>query len=206
MATVQGLVFVLSGPSGAGKTTVARWLRDEGFPLTVCVTATTRPPRQGETPGVSYHFCSLAEFQRMQAEGELLEWAEVYGNWYGTPRREVVEALRKGTDALVTVDIRGALSLREVLRDPVLIFLAPPSLDAQLQLLRRRDRQMDEQELRARLAAAPAELEHLSSFDYQIINYPGRLDETAEALKAIITAERRRVHPRWVTLEAPDDA
>jgi guanylate kinase len=205
MSSVQGLVFVLSGPSGVGKTSVTRLLREEGFPISLCVTATTRPPRDGEIPGQSYHFLSTEDFERLRERGELLECALVHGRWYGTPAWEVRDGLRRGADALLTVDPQGARTLRDVLKDPILIFLSPPDLDELVPRLQLRASESPE-EVKRRLETARREMQEVSRFDYQIVNHRDRLAESAQALKAIITAERLKVHPRWVTLAEPESA
>ncbi|MBI4492861.1 MAG: guanylate kinase [Chloroflexi bacterium] len=195
----SGLVFILSGPSGVGKDSVTRLLKEEDFPLSFCVTATTRPPRRGEVHRQHYYFLSEAEFERLKAQGELLEYAVVHGNQYGTPASEVREGLRKGSDLLITVDTQGARTLRAKLPQAILIFLAPPSLEELVERLQRRGTDSPEQ-VELRLEAARREMAELPNYDYQIVNHRDCLKESAGVLKAIITAERHRVHPRLATL------
>lgn len=199
MERVSGLVFVLSGPSGVGKDSVTRVLKEEGFALSYCVTATTRSPRPQEVPGRSYHFVSHEEFERLKRGGELLEHAIVHGKQYGIPVWEVRDGLRKGRDLLITVDTQGARTIRHVLSDAVYIFLAPPTLDELVPRLQRRGTETPE-ELEIRLAKAREEMDELPRYDYKIVNHRDRLHESAEVLKAIITAERNRAQPRLVTL------
>src|SRR5690606_12419111 len=125
----QGLLIVLSGPSGAGKGTVSAHLRERMPEITYSVSATTRPPRRGEKEGVNYFFKTRSEFEQMIANDELLEWAEYVGNYYGTPRRFVEEQLAEGRDVLLEIELQGARQVRKRFPQGVFIFLIPPSLD-----------------------------------------------------------------------------
>ena len=125
---VPGLLFVLSAPSGTGKDTVIRHLRDQGLSIRVAITVTTRAPRPGEIDGVHYYFVTLEEYHRMLANDELLEHAEVHGNWYGVPRRPVREWLAAGEDVLLKIDVQGASTVRQKISQAIFIFLAPQSL------------------------------------------------------------------------------
>lgn len=195
----RGLVFVLSGPSGVGKDSTARLVREDGFPLGCCVTATTRPPRPGEVHGKHYYFVDEAEFEAMKRSGRLLEHASVHGRQYGVPLDEVRAKLSEGRDVLITVDPQGARTVRERLPQSILIFLAPPRIEDLVERLRNRGTESRE-ELELRLENARRELDELPRYDYCIVNHRDRLREAAEALKAVITAERLRVHPRTVSL------
>lgn len=195
----SGLVFVLTGPSGVGKDTVTSRLKAERFPLDFCVTVTTRRQRPGEVHGVNYYFVSDEEFQRLLRQGCLLEHAVVHGNNYGIPLFRVREGLRKGQDILITVDVQGAETLRRKIPNAIFIFLAPERLEDLAPRLAQRATETEE-ERRLRLETAAREMEHQRHFDYVVVNRTGRLDETVEKIKAIVTAERCRVHPRRVTI------
>jgi guanylate kinase len=193
------LLIVLSGLSGVGKDTVLNGLRRAKLPLEFIVTVTTRRPRPDELDGVHYHFVSGERFQELIDEGELLEWANVYGNRYGTPRQAVREALTGGRDAIVKVDVQGAASIKKVVPEAVFIFLATPSLADLARRLRRR-RTESPADLELRLRAAEKELEKLHLFDYIVFNRPGELDRAVEEVRSIITAERCRVAPREISV------
>lgn len=161
------------------------------------VTATTRPPRQGEVDGVSYHFLSRQRFQEMVQGDELLEWAEVYGNLYGVPRAEVKQALERGLDVVVKVDVQGAATIRSIAPGAVLVFLVPPSSEELTSRLTGRNSE-SAPDLKRRVEIAQEEMERLPMFDYVVVN-----DEIGRAvgrIDAIITAEKCRVRPREVRL------
>jgi len=189
------MLFVLSGPSGAGKDAVMARLREEGFPLRFGVTATTRRRRAGEIHGVDYFFVSGSEFDRMIGEDQLLEWAVVHGNRYGVPRIQTRELIRNGQDVLVRVDVQGAAAIRCRVAGAVLIFLTVPSLEALKARLMKRNTETPE-ELAIRLANAREEMRRQDEFDYLVVNDDGGLDEAVEKVKAIVTAEKCRVHRR----------
>ena len=191
----SGMLFVLSGPSGAGKDAVMARLREEGFPLRFGVTATTRRRRAGEIHGVDYFFVSGSEFDRMIGEDQLLEWAVVHGNRYGVPRIQTRELIRNGQDVLVRVDVQGAAAIRCRVAGAVLIFLTVPSLEALKARLMKRNTETPE-ELAIRLANAREEMRRQDEFDYLVVNDDGGLDEAVEKVKAIVTAEKCRVHRR----------
>jgi guanylate kinase len=194
-----GLVFILSGPSGVGKDTITKFLRTEGFPLGYCVTATTRPPRPGEINGLHYLFLSDQEFAALRAAGGLLEHAEVHGRNYGIPIENLRAALRGGQDVMVTPDVQGAATLRGRLKNAITIFLAPPTLEELApRLANRNSETLEERALRLETAAREMERQH--EYDYVVVNERGRVDESVAKIKAIIIAERARVHPRLVTL------
>ena len=196
---VEGLVFVLSGPSGVGKDSVTGRIKEQGFPLSFCVTVTTRRPRRHEQDGVHYHFVDEPEYSRLLREGELLESAVVHGNRYGIPRFEVRNRLCKGQDLMITVDVQGGQTLRRELPGAIFIFLAPASLDELLPRLINRDTET-EQERRLRLENDEQEMQHWSLYDYLVTNRQGRLDEAVEAIKAIVVAERQRTKKRLVRI------
>ncbi|MBI4235997.1 MAG: guanylate kinase [Chloroflexi bacterium] len=189
------LLAVLSGPSGAGKDAVVGRLRQRGLSVHVAVTATTRQPRPGEQDGVDYFFISEQEFHRLIAEGALLEWAQVYGHRYGVPRASVQTALAQGQSVLVKTDVQGAATIRRAAPETVLIFLAPPSLQALEARMRRREGQ-NEADIARRVAAARAEMERVSEFDYLVVNYEEELDAAVDRVYAILLAEACRVGRR----------
>ena len=192
----QALVLVLSGPSGVGKDAVLSRIKQ--LCLLYCpVTLTTRPKRTSEQNGIDYHFLSEAEFHHKVEQGELLEWAKVYGNWYGVPKQPIREALAKGEDVLLKVDVQGAATIKSLLPQAVLIFLAPPSLEELSRRLQQRKSQTPH-DMKLRLEKAKEEMNHLPFFDYVVVNQSNKLDVVVSQIKAIITAEKCRVNPRLV--------
>ena len=186
----RGLMLVLSSPSGAGKSTIARNLleSDHGFELSVSVT--TRPRRGSEIEGVHYYFRDLREFEFMRDNQELLEWAEVHGNYYATPRRPAEKAMAEGRDMLFDIDWQGAVQLKEKMRgDIVSIFILPPSMTELKTRLQRRAEDAPETIAR-RLQNAKLEIEHWREYDYVVIN--DDLDRAFSEVRAIVTAERLR--------------
>ena len=185
------LLVVLYGPSGVGKDAVLERMKRLGSPYHFAVTATTRPMREGEREGEHYHFVARAEFERMIAHGELLEWAEVYGNLYGVPRAQVDRALSEGRDVLVKVDVQGAKTIRGLDPEAVLVFLAPPSME---ELARRLTSRATEAEdaMRRRLREAEAEMEAAARFDHVVVNRRDRLDVAVRQIEALTADERRR--------------
>lgn len=193
--TTSGLLFILSGPSGVGKDAVMARLWEEHFPLHFGVTATTRPPRQGEVEGVDYYFVSEDEFQRMIDADEMLEWAEVHCRRYGVPRASVRRFLQTGEDVLLRVDVQGAATIRSKVPEAVLIFLAPPSMDSLIARLKGRGTETPEQ-LATRIANAYEEMKRLPEFDYRVENPDGDLADAVDKVKSIVKAEKCRVNPR----------
>ncbi len=184
----RGLMFILSSPSGAGKTTLADRLLKKDDEIELSVSATTRTRRPGETHGHDYYFVSDDEFERMRGNNEFLEWANVFGNYYGTPRAMVEDTLRSGKDVLFDIDWQGAQQLDEVAgEDVVKVFILPPSRDELERRLRKRA-QDTEEVVQKRMAKADAEMSHWAEYDYVIINYD--LDESEELLRSILFAER----------------
>jgi guanylate kinase len=195
-----GRVFVISGPSGVGKDTVKNRLRESGFPLGFCVTATTRPARPGERHGIDYYFLTEDEFRAKLDGGELIEHAINHGkHWYGIPIEGLRAGMRTGNDVLVTPDVKGAATLRALIPQAISIFLAPANLEE----LKRRieDPQSGRlEDLEQRMRTASAEMRRMGEFDYVVVNENGKLAESVEAVKAIIIAERLRVKQRRVVL------
>lgn len=192
-----GLLVVLSGPSGVGKDALLARLEASGFPLTRIVTATCRPIRPGEVPGRSYRFLSPEEFARWRSEGKFLEWAEVYGVPYGTPIEDVRRALAAGQTVVLKIDVQGAAQIKQKAPDAVFIFLGPGSFEELVQRLSRRGTETEEA-FQRRVQQAREELAQLPLYDYLVINRQGELNCAVEQVKAIIIAERLRVHPRRV--------
>lgn len=190
-----GLLLVLSGPSGVGKTTVTNALKAEGWPGYVVVTATTRRPRDGEVDGAHYLFRTVQRFQEMVRNGELLEHAEVHGNYYGVPAAPVREQLAQGRDVILTIDPQGAATIRKRTTDAVFIFLAPESVDDLVERVELRGQDTPEQRA-LRLLNAEREMAELPSYDYVIVNRRGCLADTVAEFKAIVQAEHSRVTPR----------
>jgi len=184
----RGLMFVLSSPSGAGKTTLSRLLLRADRKVELSISVTTRPKRRGEIDGRDYHFVDRARFDEMVAAGELLEWAEVFGNRYGTPRRPVVKALQAGRDVLFDIDWQGTQQLREKARtDLVSVFILPPTATELESRLKRRA-QDSKAEIGSRMAKASDEMSHWAEYDYVIVNRH-RTVAFAE-VRAILAAER----------------
>jgi len=196
-STRQGLLFVLSAPSGAGKDTVINTLKQQGMDFYVVPSVTTRTPRPGESEGHPYHFVSKETFEQLVSQNELLEYANVHGNWYGQPRKLIRDHLSAGRDVLLKIDVKGAATIRSKVSDAIFIFLIPGSLEELTQRLE--DRQTEtEEELRRRLADARKELAEQHWYDYLITNRDGHLQEAVDCLRAIMLAEHCRVHPRKI--------
>jgi guanylate kinase len=186
----RGLMLVLSSPSGAGKSTIARNLieSDPGFEMSVSVT--TRPRRGSEIDGIHYHFRSRREFDSLRDNDELLEWAEVHGNFYATPRAPAEKAMAEGRDMLFDIDWQGAKQLKEKMRgDIVSIFILPPSM-AELKARLKRRAEDQEQVIETRLKNARTEIEHWTEYDFVVVN--DDLDRAFAEVRAIVTAERLR--------------
>jgi guanylate kinase len=195
-----GRVFVISGPSGVGKDTIKNCLRDSKFRIGFCVTATTRPARPGEVHGRDYYFLTEDEFRAKLDGGQFIEHAIVHGkHWYGIPLEGLRAGMRSGDDVLVTPDVKGAATLRALIPNAISIFLAPASLDElKLRIADPSSGRLEDLETRMRTAAA--EMRRMGEFDYIVVNQDGKLKDSVEAVKAIITAERLRVKPRRVVL------
>jgi guanylate kinase len=189
------LLVVLSGPSGVGKTTVTNALVQQGWDGHVVVTVTTRRPRDSEQDGVHYHFRTQEEFQRLIERGDLLEHAEVHGNWYGVPAWTVREKLAEGTDIILTIDPQGAQHIRERTHEALFVFLAPESLDDLIERVEARAADTPEQKT-LRLLNSEREMAEMPKYDYVIVNRRGRQAEAVACLRAIVQAEHARVIPR----------
>ena len=193
------LLIVLSGPSGVGKDALLRRMKEQKYPFHYVVTVTSRPRREGERDGVDYRFVSQREFQQMIDNGELLEWANVYGNYYGVPRKEISQALSKGKDVIVKVDVQGAATIKRILPQAVFIFLRPPSMEELERRLRQRHSE-SARDLALRLRKAEEEMKSLPLFDHVLTSYQGKLDELISQIQSTVAAEKRQVKPRIVEL------
>lgn len=188
----KGVLLVFSGPSGAGKGAVCKALRESNPNLLLSISATTRPPRSGEVDGVNYYFVKSETFKKMIEENQLLEWAEVYGNYYGTPRSFVQESLDRGNDVILEIDIQGALQVKEKIPEAVLIFITPPSIsDLEKRLFSRgTDSNV---EILKRLSCAAEEIKLATRYDYIVIN--DEINKAVSVISSIITSEKSR--PRY---------
>jgi len=184
----RGLMLVLSSPSGAGKTTLSRLLLRSDRKVELSISVTTRPRRRGEVDGRDYHFIDHARFDHLVAQGELLEWAEVFGHRYGTPRRPVTRALQAGRDVLFDIDWQGTQQLREKARtDLVSVFILPPTASELERRLKRRA-QDSKSVIGSRMAKAAGEMSHWPEYDYVVVNRDKRA--AFAELRAILAAER----------------
>lgn len=195
----QGLLFVLSAPSGAGKDTVIHTLQAQGADFFVVPSVTTRAARPGESEGNPYYFVDPARFEQMVANHELLEHAYVHGNWYGQPRQPMRDNLQAGRDVLLKIDVQGATTVRKLIPQAIFIFLHPGSSAELVQRLEARQTETAE-ELQLRLTNAQAELAEQHWYDYLVFNRHGRLQEAVDDLRAIMRSEHCRVVPRNITL------
>ena len=195
----RSLLIVLSGPSGTGKDAVLSRMEELGYPLEYIVTVTTRPKRAKEKDNVDYHFVSTGKFQQMIKNNELLEWANVYGNWYGVPKQPIKQALDKGQDIIVKVDTQGAATIKKILPQSVFIFLTPPSMEELTLRLKQRHTESPS-DLALRLKTAEKEIKQLPLFDYIVLNQRDDIDRAISDIKAIITAEKCRITPREIAL------
>ena len=197
--TPNPLLLVLSGPSGVGKDLLLTRLREAGRPYHFTVTATTRPQRSGEHDGIDYHFVSTRQFESMVANEELLEWANVFGNYYGVPKSQVMDAMARGQDVILKIDIQGAETVRSLAPDALFIFLAPPSDEELERRLRGRNTESDDA-LNTRIEQARHELQEAEKFDYTVVHHTDATDKAALEIEDIIRFERDREPPRRVVL------
>jgi guanylate kinase len=195
----QPLLIVLSGPSGAGKDAVLRRMKERGLPFHFVVTATTRPQRAGEVDGQDYIFVRQGEFAEMIERDELLEYAIVYSDYKGIPKKQVRDALASGLDVVLRLDVQGAETVRALSPEALLIFLCTRTEDELIARLQARHTETPES-LKLRIATAVQEMNRVDVFDYFVVNANLRLDDTVDTVLAIIHAEHHRTHPRQVTL------
>tara|TARA_Y100001934_G_scaffold123830_2_gene151003 strand:- start:1882 stop:2466 length:585 start_codon:yes stop_codon:yes gene_type:complete len=194
------MVVVISGPSGVGKDVMIERMIESvrlGFHFTV--SATTREARPGEVEGVNHYFVSVDAFVNLIASDDLLEWAMVYGNYYGVPKQQLREALSAGKHVIVRVDVQGAKRISEIIPQALLIFIVPPSLEVLRSHLENRGVNSEE-EMKKRLAAASEEINQASLFDYTVTNEENKLDETVDKVVEIIETESKRIPPRIVKI------
>ena len=186
----RGLMFILSSPSGAGKTTISRMLLDADETISLSVSCTTRPPRPGEIDGVHYHFASEAEFDRMVEEDDFYEWAHVFGHRYGTPKGKIRAGLKEGQDFLFDIDWQGTQQLyQKDQQDVVRVFILPPSIEALHDRLTGRGTDSAEV-IAARMERARAEISHWDGYDYVVIN--DAIEVCFDKVRAILEAERMK--------------
>jgi guanylate kinase len=196
LAAPQPLLIIVSGPSGVGKDATIKRMRADGAPFHFLVTNTTRPQRPEEVEGVDYHFVTTDEFERMLARGEFLEHAVVYGHHYGNSKRKVEQALARGEDVILRIDVQGANTIRHKVEGAVLIFLTAELGELERRLRARKTE--SEEALQNRLKMAAREMQDMPKFDYVVANRDEALDETVADIEAIIRAEKLRAHPRVV--------
>ena len=192
------LLVVISGPSGVGKDATLQLMKQRAFPFYFVVTATTRARRPGEVDGQDYHFVSMGEFAEMIEQDELLEYAVVYGDYKGIPKKHVRAALASGHDVIMRIDVQGAATIRKLVPNAVTIFLATDSEDDLVRRLQERKTE-DTGQLKMRIATARKEMERAAEFDYVVVNHWQRLDTTVDQVLAIITAEKCRTD--WTPVE-----
>lgn len=186
----KGVLIVISGPSGAGKGTICKALLEKHPEIKLSVSATTRSPRVGEVDGVNYHFLNKETFLKRIDENDFLEYAEVYGNYYGTPKSNVEEILNSGKDVILEIDIQGALKVKEHSEDGVFIFILPPSMEELKQRIIKRGSETPES-LMTRFKSAYQEINYVSKYNYAVVN--DTVDAAVNKIESILTAEKCRV-------------
>jgi len=185
----EGQLIVVSGPSGAGKGTICRMLIDQ-IEASLSISMTTRAPRAGEINGENYYFITNKKFDSIAESGGFLEYAEVYGNYYGTPKQKVQEMLKEGKDVILEIDIQGALQIKEQYSEGTFIFILPPSMGELRKRLTRRGSETEDV-INQRIKEALTEVSYIDKYDYCVVN--GELSEAVARIKAIIVAEHSRV-------------
>lgn len=192
----QGILIVISGPSGVGKGTICREILRKYDDVEYSISATTRKPRSGERQGKEYFFYSVGEFLKLVEQEELLEWAKVYDNYYGTPKAYVEEIISKGKDCILEIDIQGAFQVKEKMPQGLFVFIMPPSREELIRRITSRGTENME-EIAKRMGKVDHELAYVRDYDYMVIN--DELTKAVDTIRAIITAERCRV-ARYILL------
>jgi len=195
----EPLMIVISGPSGVGKDCVVRHMEKCGLPFHFVITATTRPPREGEQDGVDYFFYSMSDFAEMIEQDKLIEYAFVYNDYKGIPKNQVRAALASGKDVVMRLDVQGAATVKKIYPNSMSIFLTTDTEEVLVNRLQSRETESDDQ-LKLRIATARKELSRVREFDYVVVNRDEQLDETVETIRAIIHAEHHRVEHRKISL------
>ncbi|MCD6507756.1 guanylate kinase [Candidatus Poribacteria bacterium] len=188
----EGQLIVISGPSGSGKSSLVDLLLRRNPSLRRSISATTRRPRREERDGVDYHFMSVERFKEGMERGEFLEWAVYNGNYYGTPRKGVDEAISRGEDILLTIEVQGAAQIRRIYPDALLIFILPPSPESLRERIKRRGSESEE-EIERRLRIAEDEISKIEIYDFFVINREGELEKAAEEVERIISIGKHRL-------------
>ena len=190
MLNRKGLLLVVSGPSGAGKGTICKALLNKNDQIKLSVSATTRKPRNGEVHGVNYFFIEKEEFTKMIENGEFLEYAQIYDNFYGTPKAAIIECLEKGQDVILEIEKQGARQIKEVYPEGVFIFVLPPSLEELKSRIVGRGTETQE-EIEKRFSCAFEEINQIVNYDYFIVNED--IEKSVSDVEAIICAEKNKV-------------
>lgn len=190
MTNNKGLLIVVSGPSGAGKGTICKALLEKHDDLFISVSATTRQPRAGEVDGVNYHFITKEDFIKRVEQKDFLEYAEVYGNYYGTPKSRVEEMIDNGKNVILEIDIQGALKVKENFKEGVFIFILPPSMEELKQRIIKRGSETEES-LMLRFKSAYKEINYISTYNYAVVN--DTVDNAVKKIESILVAEKCRV-------------
>lgn len=199
----KGILIVISGPSGAGKGTICKALLEEHTDIEISISATTRKPRVGEIDGVNYHFLTKEDFLKRVDEDDFLEYAEVYGNYYGTPKSKVEEILKQGKNVILEIDIQGALKVKEKAKEGVFIFILPPSMEELKQRIIKRGSETPES-LMTRFKSAYQEINYVSKYNYAVVN--DNVMDAVHKIEGILTAETCRVDRLKETiLESKED-
>ena len=190
MLNRKGLLLVVSGPSGAGKGTICKALLNKNDKIKLSVSATTRKPRNGEVHGVNYFFIEKEEFTKMVENGEFLEHAQIYDNFYGTPKAAIIETLEKGQDVILEIEMQGARQIKEVYPEGVFIFVLPPSLEELKSRIVGRGTETQE-EIEKRFSCAFEEINQIVNYDYFIVNED--IEKSVNDVEAIILSEKNKV-------------